>query len=160
MSTEDALLKTMMETLSSEAGELAGLSAPEPSGMRVSAMTGVKALLTPDIPLREVTTSLFWIAWMMRLCVLGVPLAVLGQWCHVHPSTVLRWILGLALALWPHINHLLVTRLTTTKASVDAKWIKIRKRWHSWCVVLDEDTKLPIYQALLATRSAARCRGL
>jgi len=152
---EDYLLKTMMETQSTEAGELAGLSAPTPSGMRVSPMTGVKALLTPDLPLREVTTSLFWIAWMMRLFVLGVPLAVLGQWCHVHPSTVLRWILGLALALWPHINHWLVTRLKTTKASVDEKWIKIRKRWHYWFVVLDEDTKLPVYQALLATRSAA-----
>jgi len=153
--TEDYLLKTMMETLSPEAGELAGVSAPEPSGMRVSALTGVKALLTPDVPVGEVTTSLFWIAWMMRLFVLGVPLAVLGQWCHVHPSTVLRWILGLALALWPQINHWIVTRLKTTKAYVDEKWIKIRKRWHYWFVVLDADTKLPVYHTLQATRSAA-----
>ncbi len=152
---EAYLLKAMMANLSPEAGELAGLSAPEPSGMTVSALTGVKKLLTPDVPLQEVTASLFWIAWMMRLFVLGVPLAVLGQWCHVHPSTVLRWILGLALAVWPQVSEWLRTRLTTTKASVDEKWIKIRKRWYYWFVVLDEDTRLPVYQALLASRSAA-----
>ena len=94
---ESYLLETMMETLSPEAGELAGLSAPETSGMTVSRLDGVKKLLTPDVPLGEVSTSLFWIAFMMRLFWLGTPLTVLGQWCHVHPTTVLRWILGLAL---------------------------------------------------------------
>jgi transposase-like protein len=80
---------------------------------------------------------------------------VLGQWCHVHPTTVLRWILGLALALWPRVNQWLVTQRKVKKAYVDEKWIKIRRRWYYWFVVLDADTGLPVYQALLATRSAA-----
>jgi transposase-like protein len=152
---ESYLLETMMETLSPEAGELAGLSGPEPSGMRVPKPDGVKALLTPDVPLREVNVSLFWIAFVMRLFWLGVPLRVLGQWCHVHPTTVLRWILGLALALWPQVNTWLVTRVKMTKAYVDEKWVNIHNRWYYWFVVLDADTGLPMYQALLATRSAA-----
>jgi transposase-like protein len=152
---ESYLLETMMNTMSADAGELAGLSAPEPSGMSVPKLDGVKALLTPDVPLCEVTVSLFWIAFVMRLFWLGVPLRVLGQWCHVHPTTVLRWILGLALALWPHVNTWLTTQVTCTKAYVDEKWIKIRNQWYYWFVVLDANTGLPIYQTLLATRSAA-----
>ncbi len=152
---ESYLLETMMATLSPEAGELAGLSAPEPSGMSVLKGEGGKALLTPGVPLSEVSLSLFWIAFMMRLFWLGIPLSVLGQWCHVHPTTVLRWILGLALALWPQVNTWLMTRVKMTKAYVDEKWIKIHNRWYYWFVVLDADTGLPMYQVLLATRSAA-----
>jgi len=150
---ESYLLKTMMERFDPEAGELAGLAPPESSGTKVSALGGVKALVTPDVPLGDISLSLFWIAFMMRLFWLGVPLTVLGQWCHVHPTTVLRWILGLALALWPPVQKWLVTQVTCTQAYVDEKWIKIRNKWYYWFVVLDVDTGLPIYQALLATRS-------
>lgn len=150
---ESYLLNTMMEKLDPEAGELAGLSAPESSGMAVSGLTGVKALVTPDVPLSEVSLSLFWIAFMLRLFWGGLPLRVLGQWCHVHPTTVLRWIVGLSLALWPQVNTWLTTQVKCKKAYVDEKWIKIRKKWYYWCVVIDIDTGLPVYQALLATRS-------
>jgi transposase-like protein len=152
---ESYLLKTMRERFSPEAGELAGLSVPEASGMSVSGLGGVKALLTPDVPLSDVTASLFWIAFMMRLFWFGIPLSVLGQWAHVHPTTVLRWILGLALALWPQLDTWVTTRVKMTKAYVDEKWIKIRRQWYYWFVVLDEQTGLPVYQVLLATRSAA-----
>jgi transposase-like protein len=152
---ESYLLETMMQTYSPEAGELAGLCAPASSGMRVSSLAGVKALVTPDVPLSEVTVSLFWIAFVMRLFWQGVPLSVLGQWCHVHPTTVLRWILGLALALGPEVNGWLTTKAKCTKAYVDEKWIRIRNQWYYWFVVLDADTGLPVYHALLATRSAA-----
>jgi transposase-like protein len=152
---ESYLLETMMEKLNPEAGELAGLSAPDLSGTKVVNLGGVKALVTPDVPLSEVSLSLFWIAFMMRLFWLGAPLTVLGQWCHVHPTTVLRWILGLALALWPQVNTWLVTQVRCKKAYVDEKWIKVRNQWLYWFVVLDADTGLPMYQALLATRSAA-----
>jgi transposase-like protein len=152
---ESYLLETMMEKLSPEAGELAGLSASEPSGMSVSKLSFVDRLLTPDLPVGEVSMSVFWLVFLMRLFALGTPLRVLAQWCHVHPSTVLRWIVGLALALWPHVNQMLVGTINMTKAYVDEKWIKIRKQWYYWFVVLDADTGLPIYQELLATRSAA-----
>ena len=65
----------LLETLSPEAGELAGLSVPETSGMSVPRVGGVKALLTPGVPLNEVTVSLLWIAFVMRLLWLGVPLS-------------------------------------------------------------------------------------
>ncbi len=152
---ESYLLKTMMEKLDPEAGELAGLSAPESSGMTVSNLSGVTALVTPDVPLSEVSLSLFWIAFMLRLLWCGLPLSVLGQWCHVHPTTVLRWIVGLSLALWPQVNTWLTTQVRCKKAYVDETWIKIRRQWYYWFVVLDADTGLPVYQALLATRSAA-----
>jgi transposase-like protein len=152
---ESYLLETMMTTLSPAAGELAGLSAPATPGTEVSRLGGVNTLLTPDMPLSEVSARLFWVAFMLRLFWLGVPLTVLGQWCHVHPTTVLRWILGLALALWPQVYTWLATRVKMTKAYADEKWIKIRNQWYYWFVVLDMDTGLPVYQALLATRSAA-----
>ena len=39
----------------------------------------------------------------MTLFYWNVPLSVLGRWCGVHKTTILRWVLGLALALWPLI---------------------------------------------------------
>ena len=42
--------------------------------------------MTPDMPVNEVTASLFWLAFMLRLFWLGVPLSVLGPWCHGHPT--------------------------------------------------------------------------
>jgi transposase-like protein len=152
---ESYLLETMMETLSPEAGELAGLSAPEPSGMRVPRLAGVQALVTPDVPISEGSLSLFWIAFMLRRFWGGLPLRVSGPWCHVHPTTVLRWIVSLSLALWPQVNTWLTTQIRCKKAYVDEKWVKIREQWYYWFVVLDADTGLPVYQALLATRSAA-----
>jgi hypothetical protein len=118
---ESYLLETMMEELSPEAGELAGVAAPNVSGTKVSKLGGVQALITPDMPLGDMSVSLFWIAFMMRLFWLGIPLTVLGQWGHVHPTTVLRWILGLALALWPHIQQWLTRQVTCRKAYVDEK---------------------------------------
>ncbi len=43
---------------------------------------------------------------------------------------------------------------------VDEKWLKIRGCWHSWFVVLDVATELPILAALLPSRSPWACRGL
>jgi hypothetical protein len=123
---ESYLLETMMEQLDPEAGELAGLSAPAPLGMKVSNLGGVPALVTPDVPLSEVSLSLCWIAFMLRLFWCGLPLSVVGQWCHVHPTTVLRWIVGLSLALWPRITQWLKTQVRCKQASVDEKWLKIR----------------------------------
>lgn len=152
---ESYLLETMMERFSPEAGELAGLSVPESSGTSVSGLSEVRKLVTPEVPIGEVALSLFWIAFMFRLFWLGIPLRVLAHWCHVHASTMLRWILALVLAVWPQVQLWLKTRVTCTKAYVDEKWIKIRGQWYYWFVVLDVDTGLPVYQALLATRSAA-----
>ncbi len=42
----------------------------------------------------------------------------------------------------------------------DEKWLKIRGRWHSWCVVLDVATELPVLAARLPSRSPWACRWL
>jgi transposase-like protein len=152
---ESYLLETMMETLSPEAGELAGLSAPKPSGLSVSKLAHVERLLTPDVPMSEVSVSVFWVVFMLRLFFHGVPLRVLAQGCHVHPTTVLRWVVGLALGLWPPISQWIVTRVKPGKAYLDEKWIKIRGQWYYWFVVQDAGTGLPVYQTLLKSRSAA-----
>jgi hypothetical protein len=59
---------------------------------------------------------------------------------------VLRWIVGLALALWPQVNQWLVTSVKMKKASVDEKWITIRQQGLYWFVVLDAETGLPLYR--------------
>ena len=57
-------LATMMQSLSAEAGELAGLPAPSPSGMSVSTFTRVERLMPPDVPMSKVTVSLFWLVFL------------------------------------------------------------------------------------------------
>ncbi len=87
-------------------------------------------------------------------------MSALGQWFHVHPTTLLRWILALSLALWPRINGWLQERVNCNKAYIDEKWIKLKGKWYYWFVVLDVATELPIYQTLLAGRSAASVEWL
>ena len=44
--------------------------------------------------------------------------------------------------------------------SGDEKWRTIRGRWHSWCVVVDVATALPVLAALLPSRSPWACRWI
>jgi hypothetical protein len=37
--------------------------------------------------------------------------------------------------------------------SVDEKWLTIRGRWHSWCVVVDVATEWPLLAVRLPSRS-------
>jgi transposase-like protein len=83
---------------------------------------------------------------------------VLGRWCGVHKTTILRWVLGLALALWPIIYRWIGERVKAHMVYVDEKWLKIRGRWHYWFVVLDVDTELPVLAALLPSRGQWACR--
>jgi transposase-like protein len=96
----------------------------------------------------------------MTLFYWNVPLSVLGRWCGVHKTTILRWVLGLALALWPTLSHWLRARVKAQMVYVDEKWLKIRGRWHYWFVVLDVATELPVLAALLPSRSQWACRWL
>ena len=47
--------------------------------------------------------SLGWLTCRRPLGSGKVPLAVLGRWCGVPKTTIVRWVLGLALAVWPLI---------------------------------------------------------
>jgi hypothetical protein len=69
-------------------------------------------------------------------------------------------VLGLALALWPTIAHWLLARVKAQMVYVDAKWLKSRGRWHSWFVVLEVATALPVLAARLPSRSPWAWRWL
>ena len=94
----------------------------------------------------------------MTLFYWNVPLSVLGRWCGVHKTTILRWVLGLALALWPLISRWLGERVKASMVYVDEKWLKIRGRWYYWFVVLDVSSELPVLAALLPSRGQWACR--
>ncbi len=155
------LLTELLEHRSLPAPPLAGWHRPSPDrGMQVADPTALSALVTPDLPLAQVPGSLCGLAFLMTLFYWNVPLSVLGRWCGVHKTTILRWVLGLALALWPTLSHWLQARVKAQMVYVDEKWLKIRGCWHYWFVVLDVATELPILAALLPSRSHWACRWL
>jgi transposase-like protein len=153
------LLTELLESQASPAAPSAGwnMSSAEP-GMRIADPTALAALVTPDLPLAQVPGSLCWLTFLMTLFYWNVPLSVLGRWCGVHKTTILRWVLGLALALWPLISRWLGERVHASIVYVDEKWLKIRGRWHYWFVVLDVPTELPVLAALLPSRGQWACR--
>jgi transposase-like protein len=81
-------------------------------------------------------------------------------WCGMHKTTILRWVVGLALALWPIIAQGIVERIKAQMVYVDEKWLKVRGRWHYWFIVLDVTTELPVLAALLPSRRQWACRWL
>jgi transposase-like protein len=158
---EAHLLAEMLESLSPLGAQRAGAGVPSGDrGMRLADPTALAALVTPELPLAQVTTSLRWLSVIMTLFYWNVPLSVLGRWCGVHKTTILRWVLGLALALWPIITQWMMARVKARMVYVDEKWLKIRGRWHYWYVVLDAATELPVLAVLLPSRSNWACRWL
>jgi transposase-like protein len=155
------LLTELLETRSLPAPPPAGWSGPSADrGMQLADPTALAALVTPELPLAQVSGSLCWLTFLMTLFSWHVPLSVLGRWCGVHKTTILRWVLGLALALWPIISHWMLARVKAQMVYVDEKWLKIRGRWHYWFVVLEVATELPVLAALLPSRSQWACRWL
>jgi len=153
------LLTELLENLALPATPPAGGSVPTVDrGMRIADPTALAALVTPDLPLAQVPGSLCWLTFLMTLFYWNVPLSVLGRWCGVHKTTILRWILGLALALWPLIYPWIAERVKASMVYVDEKWLKIRGRWYYWFVVLDVPTELPVLAALLPSRGQWACR--
>jgi hypothetical protein len=59
-------------------------------GMRLADPTALTAWVTPDLPLAEVADSRCWLTFRMTLCAGNVPLSVLGRWCGVHKTTIVR----------------------------------------------------------------------
>jgi transposase-like protein len=158
---ETALLREILESLSPPAGPYTSLGVPSVDrGMRLADPTALAALVTPDLPLAQVPGSLCWLTFLMTLFYWNVPLSVLGRWCGVHKTTILRWVVGLALALWPRIAQWIGERVQAQLVYVDEKWLKIRGRWQYWFVVLDVHTELPVLTALLPSRSQWACRWL
>jgi hypothetical protein len=95
---EKHLLEEMMR--STAVGQKAGIQIPESEGMNISDPTSIRKLVTPDVAISSIPNSLRWVVFCMVLYHEGVRLSVLGRWLKVHKTIILRWILGLALALW------------------------------------------------------------
>jgi len=153
------LLAEMLETLAMPATPPAGWSVPPVDrGRQLADPTALAALVTPELPLAQVPSSLCWLTCLMTLFYWHVPLSVLGRWCGVHKTTILRWILGLALALWPLLYRWIGERVKASMVYVDEKWLKIRGRWYYWFVVLDGATELPVLATLLPSRGQWACR--
>ena len=92
---EAYLLAELLENLSLPATPPAGWSVPAADrGMRLADPTALAALVTPDVPLAQVPGSLCWLTFLMTLFYWNVPLSVLGRWCGVHKTTILRWVWG------------------------------------------------------------------
>jgi hypothetical protein len=89
------LLTERLESQASPAAPYAGWSVPSAEhGMRIADPTALAALVTPDLPLTQGPDSLGWLTFLMTLCYWHVPLSVLGRWCGVHKTTILRWVVG------------------------------------------------------------------
>ncbi|MBU0566856.1 DDE-type integrase/transposase/recombinase, partial [bacterium] len=157
---EEYLLKEMTRTFSSQAGEQAGIVVGESEGMIVSDPTAIRALVTLGAILSSISKPLQLVCFLMVLYHHGVALSVLGRWCQVNKSTVLRWILGLALQLWPIVSGWIQQKVKTTKVYVDEKWLKIQGKWYYWFVVMGVETELPILTSLLASRGKWACRWI
>jgi hypothetical protein len=128
---ETALLREILESLSAPADLYASLGVPSADrGMRLADPTALAALVTPDLPLAQVPGSLCWLTLLMTLFYWNVPLSVLGRWCGVHKTTILRWVLGLAVAVWPLVSQWIREHVKAHMVYVDEKWLKIRGRWH------------------------------
>jgi transposase-like protein len=114
--------------------------------------------------LLDVRASLAQISQKIRLMVVAftlyywnVPLSRIAEWMGVSPATVLNWTTGLAVALYPMVARWIVMKTQSLSLAVDEKWLKIDKRWHYWCVAVDEATGLPVGMALLSTRTTWAC---
>ena len=156
---EAVLITELLERLSLPAPLPAGWGMPSADhGMRLADPTALAALVTPELPLAHVPPSLGWLTFLMTLFYWNVPLSVLGRWCGVHKTTILRWVVGLAVALGPLVYYWIGERVQAHMVYIDEKWLKIRGRWHYWFVVLDVPTELPVLAALVPSRSQWACR--
>jgi hypothetical protein len=115
--------------------------------MRIADPTALAALVPPDLPLAQGSGALCGLTFLMTLCSWNVPLAGLGRWCGVPKTTIRRWVLGRALALWPLLSRWIGERVSASMVSVEEKWLTIRGRWYYGFVVLDVPTERPVLAA-------------
>jgi len=141
-------------------GQRAGIQVPKAEGMSISDPTSIRSLVKPDIPTSSMEDSLKWVVYCMVLYYHGVPLSVLGSWLKVHKTTVLRWMIGLSMELFPMVYRWIYDNVKANIVYIDEKWLKIRGKWYYWFVVLDSDTGLPVLASLLGTKSQWSCRWI
>lgn len=146
-STADSLAHLGVEAADPEEGREAQHQQMEAAPRLVTA-TATLAQIPVKIRLMVVAFTLYW--W-------NVPLSRIALWMGVSPSTVLNWVTGLAVTLFPLTQLSLLANTTGRCLAVDEKWLKISKAWHFWFVAVDEDTGLPVAMDLLPSRTSAAC---
>lgn len=114
-------------------------------------------LLTPHAPVEHVPARIRLMVVALTLYFWNVPLSRLAIWYGASKSTIYQWVIGLAVALFPVIQAWIVQHVQAARVALDEKWLKIRKQWHYWFVILDEATGLPVCLSLLPTRTAWAC---
>jgi len=128
--------------------------------MVISDPTSIRKLITPDASLSSIKDSIKWVVYCMVLYYYGVPLSVMGNWLKVHKTTILRWMLGLSLELFPYVYKWVIDNVKANVVYIDEKWLKICGKWHYWFVVMDAKTGLPVLASLLGTTSKWSCRWI
>ena len=120
----------------------------------------IAVLLNPRATVEQVSAPIRRMVLALTLYFWNVPLSRIGLWGGVSKSTVLNWVTGLAVALYPTIQAWIVSGVAAVRVALDEKWLKIRQPWHDWFVGLDEATGLPVVMTLLPTRTTwAWCWG-
>jgi transposase-like protein len=157
---EEYLLKEMMSSSEKDSGEKAGIAILPADGMKLSDPTAIRSLLTPGAPIESIGNPIKWVCFIMVLYYYGVPLSVLGRWFSVHKTTILRWVISLAVSLWPMVYVWINKKVKGKVVYIDEKWLKIKGKWHYWFVVLDKDTGLPLIYSLLAKKSKWSCQWI
>ncbi len=149
-----------MTDISSKEGQKAGIRMREERGMTLTDPTALNQLVSPNAKLADVSSPLKWLSFLMVLYYHGLPLSVLGNWCGVHKTTVLRWILGGSLALWPIISQWLSQQVKGTIVYIDEKWLKIQGKWHYWFVLKTIQLDSPLWLLFWPRAVNGRVGGL
>jgi transposase-like protein len=157
-----ALLDSSSPSASSAAARLLdlGLEPAEPDALQAIQQQQAEAvprLLSARASFAQIPAKIRLMVIAFTLYYWNVPLSRIALWMGVSPSTVLNWVTGLAVALYPLIHSWMVTQVEAVSVAVDEKWLKIKKRWHYWFVAVDEATGLPVAMALLHTRTTWAC---
>ena len=158
----DVLQETSASPTSSVASTLVdvGVAPSEPDGVQEGQQQQAEAaplLLNPRASLAHIPMKIRLMVVAFTLYYWNVPLSRLAMWLGVSPSTVLNWVIGLAVVLYPIVTRWIVLKTEALSLAVDEKWLKLKKRWHYWFVAVDEATGLPVGMALLSTRTTWAC---
>jgi hypothetical protein len=63
-------------------------------GMRLADPTALAALATPELLRTQGPDSRCWLTFLRTVCFWPGPLSVVGRWCGVPRTTLLRWVVG------------------------------------------------------------------
>jgi transposase-like protein len=145
--------------MASTAGREAVHEAPDETVIQKRQAESVQALLSPQFPLSDIPAPVVQMVKAMTMYYAGASFSQLGRWFGGKAkSTMYRWVIGLALGLWAVIQGWLWRCVPGRRLLVDEKWVKIRKKWHYLFCSVDHASGLPLFHALLPSRTKWACR--